>query len=85
MEIDADKAQDQALLYNLSKDGVKGAVGTALYTLGFLLAALGLLRIDDEKDYRGVVMYFGDWRIDLIDIKRPCSTTPIGCRIKENQ
>lgn len=58
----------ESYLTGLAKDGIKGAVGTALYALGFLLAGVGALRVDPEKDYHGVVVYFGDTAIDLSNV-----------------
>lgn len=68
MQVDADNTESQMILYQLAKDGVKGMLGTALYSLGFLLAGLGIMKLDTDKDYHGFVLTIGDVKIDISNV-----------------
>lgn len=61
------QAKAQAALKHLEAqfDLGKGAVGTALWILGAILAALGVVGIDDEDEYMGVTLKLGDLRLRL--------------------
>lgn len=61
------QAKAQAALKHLEAqfDLGKGAVGTALWILGAILAAIGIVGIDDEDEYMGVTLKLGDLRLRL--------------------
>lgn len=65
---DPTKVDDSMFLYQLAKDGVKGAVGSALWLMGIILGSLGLLKIDLDNKYRGVVLDIGGVKVDISNL-----------------
>lgn len=65
--ITLEQAKAQAALKHLEAqfDLGKGMVGAAIWILGAILAALGVVGIDDEDEYMGVTLKLGDLRLRL--------------------
>ena len=65
VSIDQVMKDDSFYLANMSEMVAKGTIGTTLMIFGFILSSIGLIGLDEDDEYGGVVVKLGDFKIQL--------------------
>ena len=78
LPIDQVMMDDSFYLANMSEKVAKGTVGTALMLFGFILSAIGLIGLDEDDEYGGVVVKVGDFKMQLKSFAPALSPMLIG-------
>ena len=64
-EVDLTNNLDRTKLDTLSKGVAKGIIGTTMYMLGTILGLFGILRIDEDKEYNGIVVHIDSMELRI--------------------
>lgn len=78
LPIDQVMTDDSFYLANMSEMVAKGTIGTTLMLFGFILSAIGLIGLDEDDEYGGVVVKLGNFKIQLKSFAPALSPMLIG-------